>query len=46
MEGLGGKRIRRQAREEVTDTVAEGLKADNGDGRGREEPKGPSQRQN
>lgn len=30
--------MRRQAREEVTDTVAEGLNADIGDGRGREEP--------
>ena len=39
MEGLGRKRIRRQAREEVIDTFAEGLNADNGDRRGRNNPR-------
>ena len=39
MEGLGRKRIRRQAREEVIDTFAEGLNADNGDRRGRKNPR-------
>lgn len=36
---MGGKRIRRQAREEVIDTFAEGLNVDNGDGRGRKNPR-------